>query len=221
MVAGWVEADLEMLRVHLSAQDTGDVVVSEVAREGMLEAFVVAVEMWEAGSAQGGFESFVQAWEAAVPQGLRHVIAHVTAEMPALEGLAGGEEDGGEGGWTGAGVRMLVLGMRDLYVLHLPLVASPPGIGGVGGRVDEDVVITHVTHVDDPVESFDLCGDDDMEEDELRQRERLTERERARGMWQTGFAQGGKGQFFNVLSFARGNPCSRRDLNTGIKLSGQ
>ena len=34
--------------------------------QGILEAFVVAAEMWEHGTLQGGFQGFLQAWEAGV-----------------------------------------------------------------------------------------------------------------------------------------------------------
>jgi len=34
--------------------------------QGMLEAFVVAAEMWDHGTLQGGFQGFLQAWEAGV-----------------------------------------------------------------------------------------------------------------------------------------------------------
>ena len=43
MVGGWAEEDVEMLAKHLSAHETGGMSRRELARQGMLEAFVVAV----------------------------------------------------------------------------------------------------------------------------------------------------------------------------------
>ena len=60
---------------------------------------VPQAEMWEAGTPQGGFDSFLEAWDAGVPQGLRHVIAHVTALASVEQGC----------------VKKLLLGMRGLY----------------------------------------------------------------------------------------------------------
>jgi hypothetical protein len=72
--------------------------------------------MWEAGTPQGGFDSFLEAWDAGVPQGLRHVIAHVTALPSAEQGC----------------VKELLLGMRGLYDSCIGRR------GGAEGSGDED-----------------------------------------------------------------------------------
>ena len=42
-IGGWVEGDLAMLESYLAEHDTGQMTLGEVARQGLLEAFVVAV----------------------------------------------------------------------------------------------------------------------------------------------------------------------------------
>ena len=45
MVCGWAEGDLEVLMNHISAYETGEMSLRELARQGVLEAFVVAVRV--------------------------------------------------------------------------------------------------------------------------------------------------------------------------------
>ena len=45
MICGWAEGDLEVLMNHLSAYETGEMSLRELARQGVLEAFVVAVRV--------------------------------------------------------------------------------------------------------------------------------------------------------------------------------
>jgi hypothetical protein len=45
MVCGWAEGDLKVLMNHLSAYETGEMSLRELARQGVLEAFVVAVRV--------------------------------------------------------------------------------------------------------------------------------------------------------------------------------
>jgi hypothetical protein len=72
--------------------------------------------MWEAGTPQGGFASFLEAWDAGLPQGLRHVIAHVTALPSAEQGC----------------IKELLLGMRDLYDSCLGRRKGAEGSGDEG-----------------------------------------------------------------------------------------
>ena len=117
MLRKWITADLKAFRDHLAGQDTGDLGNGEVARQGLLESFLVAVEMWQPGAAHGGFASFLEEWQASVPMGLSHVIAHVSSDLAAFQGLEGEHSDSD----VASEVKQLLMRMRRLYELNLPL----------------------------------------------------------------------------------------------------
>ena len=58
----WHSRSTASLRARVSMSLGTQAMVSQ----GILEAFVVAAEMWEHGTLQGGFQGFLQAWEAGV-----------------------------------------------------------------------------------------------------------------------------------------------------------
>ena len=117
MLRKWITADLKAFRDHLVGQDTGDLGNGEVARQGLLESFLVAVEMWQPGAPHGGFASFLEEWQASVPMGLSHVIAHVSSDLAAFQGLESEHSDSD----VASEVKQLLMRMRRLYELNLPL----------------------------------------------------------------------------------------------------
>ncbi len=81
----WRSSSTAFLRARVSMSLGTQAVVSQ----GMLEAFVVAAEMWEHGTLQGGFQGFLQAWEAGVLCVCMCVCARVSSASVAT--LLGGQ----------------------------------------------------------------------------------------------------------------------------------
>ena len=59
----------------------------------------------------------MEEWQASVPMGLSHVIAHVSPDLAAFQGLEGEHSDSD----VASEVKQLLMRMRRLYELNLPL----------------------------------------------------------------------------------------------------